>query len=48
MGAQVYAFADAFYIAFIIRKDLENMLRCKLPLNLYTDLKQLFEAITTG
>lgn len=48
MGGEVYAFADAFDKAFVIRKDMENTLGVKLPLHMFTDSKQLFDAMTKG
>lgn len=48
MGAEVYAFADAFDRSFVIRKDLERLLGVKIQLHMFTDSKQLFDAMTKG
>lgn len=46
LGAELFAFADGFEFAFCIKKDLENMLRRKLPVEMLTGSKRLFVVIT--
>lgn len=46
LAGEVYAFAEAFDEAFIIRYDLERIYGKHIPLSLYTDSKQLFEVVT--
>lgn len=46
MGGKVYAFADVFDAAFIIRHVLERIYAQHLPLVMLTDSKQLFGVIT--
>lgn len=46
MAGEIYAFADAFDEAFIIKYDLERIHRQYLPLVMLTDSKQMFDVIT--
>ena len=46
MAGEVYAFADAFDAAFIIKHDLERIYDQHLPLVMLTDSKQMFDVIT--
>jgi Reverse transcriptase (RNA-dependent DNA polymerase) len=46
LGGEVYAFADAFDQAFIIKHDLELLLNQRVPLTILTDSKSLFDVIT--
>lgn len=47
LGAEVYAFAEAFDAAFIMKHDLENVLGRQVPvLAMLTDSKGLFDVIT--
>lgn len=45
-GAETYAFADAFDFAYCAKKDLELILRRKVPLMMFTDSNSLFDVIT--
>jgi len=46
MAGEVYAFADAFDAACVIKHDLERMDDEHLPLVMLKDSKQMFDAIT--
>lgn len=46
MAGEVYAFANAFDEAFIIKHDLERVYKQRVPLTMLTDSKQLFDVIT--
>jgi len=46
MAGEVYAFSAAFDEAFVIRYDLERLYRRRIPLNMFTDSKQLFDVVT--
>lgn len=48
MGGEVYAFMDAFDMAFVLKKDLEMVLDTKLGIIMLTDSKQLFDSVTCG
>lgn len=46
MAGEVYAFADAFDTAFILKHDLERIYHQHLPLVMLPDSKQMFDVIT--
>ncbi len=46
LGGEVYAFADAFDRAYIIKREFQNMLGKSIPLTMFTDSKSLFDVIT--
>ena len=46
MGGEIFALADGFDRAFMIRHDLENIYCKKIPLYVLTDSKQVFDTIT--
>jgi len=48
MAGEVYAFTAAFDEAFIIRYDLERLYGRHIPINIFTDSKQLFDVVTKG
>lgn len=48
MAAEVYAFVDAFDAVMILAHDLWKTLDQEIPLYLFTDSKQLFDAILKG
>lgn len=48
MGGEVCAFVDAFDYAFMMMKDLNTMLGKVIPIFMFTDSKQLFDALTKG
>ena len=48
LGGEVYAFADGFDRAYILRHDLETIFRMKIPLHMLTDSLQMFDVITKG
>ena len=45
LGAEVYAFADAFDLSYVKRHDLEAMLGQRIPLQMLTDSRSLFDVI---
>lgn len=45
LGAEIYTFVDAFGFAYLLRHDLEDMLKGKLPLTILTDSEILFKKI---
>lgn len=45
MGAELYAFADAFDLAFLLKTDLETMLSAKVPLIMMIDSDSVFKVI---
>lgn len=45
MGAELYAFADAFDLAFLLKKDLELMLSQRIPLIMMIDSDNMFKVI---
>lgn len=42
----MYAFADAFDLVYVIKKDLEAIYCQEIPMTLLTDLKRVFDIIT--
>lgn len=48
LGGEVYAFADGFDRAYILRHDLETIFQMKIPLHMLTDSLQMFDFITKG
>lgn len=46
MYSEFYAFSVAFDDAYVLKHDLERLLRQTIPLKMFTDSKQLFEVIT--
>lgn len=46
LGAEKYAFADAFDFAFCAKRDLETILQRLVAMHLFTDSKRLFVIIT--
>lgn len=46
LGGEVYAFADGFERAFMLRHDLQTIYRKKIPLHILTDSLQMFDVIT--
>lgn len=46
LGAETYAFADAFDFSYCAKNDLEQILNKKVPLHIITDSKSLFDVIT--
>ena len=48
LGGEVYAFADSFDRAYILRHDLQMIFKKKIPLHMFTDSLQMFDVITKG
>lgn len=48
LGGEVYAFADGFDRAYIMRHDLQMILKKNIQLHMYTDSLQMFDVITKG
>ena len=46
LGAETYAFADAYDFAYCAKRNLEAMLDHRVPLHMFTDSKSLFDVIT--
>ena len=46
LGREVYAFAEEFDCAFLLKHDLEPLYRKKIPIQMRTDSKQMFDVIT--
>ena len=45
LGAETYAFADAFDLAYCAKTDLEKLLDRRVSLSVFTDSKSLFDVI---
>lgn len=45
LEGEVYDFDDAVYAAYTTQKDLEKILRLKIPLQMFTDYKSILYAI---
>lgn len=48
MAGEVCAFMDAFDAAYMLRSDMQEILGVEIPLLMFTDSKQLFDAMTKG
>lgn len=48
MAAKVCAFLEAFDTAYVVFKDLHAIHPARLPVNMFTYLNQLFDAVTKG
>lgn len=48
MAGEASAFIDGFDHAFLISRDLDMLLSKRLSISMYTDSKQLFDAMTRG
>lgn len=48
MAAEIYVFIEAFDALLIVAQDVRNALNINIPIDLVTDSKQVFEAITKG
>ena len=48
MAGEVYAFSAVFDQAYVIKHDLERILRQSIPLLMFTDSKQMFDVITSA
>ena len=46
LGSEIYAFADGFDFAFCLKKDMENILGRRIPMQILTDSKCLFDVVT--
>lgn len=46
LGSEVYALADGFDYGFCLKQDLETILGKRIPLQMLTDAKCVFDAIT--
>lgn len=46
MAGEVFAFTACLDEAFVLRYDLEQLYNCRIPLNVFTDSRQLFDVIT--
>lgn len=46
LGAETYAFADAYNFRYYAKHDLQNFLRRRVSLSMFTDSKSLFDVIT--
>lgn len=47
-GGELYAMTEAFDSSFMIRQDLEEVYGFKVPLQMFTDSRQLFDVVTKG
>lgn len=45
LGAEVYAFAEGFDNAYMIRHDLKQLLQRPIPLSMFTNSKSLFDVL---
>eukprot|EP00737_Agarophyton_chilense_P004282 gb/GEZJ01005307.1/.p2 GENE.gb/GEZJ01005307.1/~~gb/GEZJ01005307.1/.p2 ORF type:complete len:145 (+),score=18.34 gb/GEZJ01005307.1/:960-1394(+) len=48
MGAELYAFCDAFDNAYLLKRELQSMLNENVPLNMLTDSDSVFKSIMKG
>ena len=48
LSAEVVAFADLFDDAYALRSQVEQSLKCAVPMHLLTDSKSLFDIISKG
>lgn len=46
IAGEVFAFTACLDEAFTLRYDLEQLYNCRIPLNIFTDSKQLFDVVT--
>ena len=46
LGAELYAFADSFHVAYMLKHDLQSIMKRHIPLTMLTDSKSLFNVIT--
>ena len=46
LGGKVYAFTEGFDCAYMLKDDLEGLYRKKIPIQMRTDSKQIFDMIT--
>lgn len=48
MGGELHAFTDAFNADIVLAVDLSRAVERKLPIQMFTDSKQVFDVITRG
>jgi len=48
LGGDVYAFTEGFNCAFMVRRDLERIYGKRIPIQMRTDSKQMFDVDTKG
>ena len=46
MAGEAYAFLLAFDVAFMVKHDLETVIKQLIPLSIFTESKQMFDVIT--
>lgn len=46
LGAEICAFADAYDMAYCVKRDLETIMERRVPLMMFTDSKSLFDVFT--
>ena len=46
LGAETYAFTDAYDFAYCAKRDLEKIFKRSIPLAMFTDSKSLFDVNT--